>query len=518
MTNRDVERAHNVLKHLDSIKPILQLDFNYVKLVNERLTRSKPDHILLNYYDVLVADVMKIFPNQAAILTGLISIFQFHKPHVGLSVMVLDILTTLSILTTGSVTEKSKLLFQLYNINQMGLMEEAEHVNFMLRTSHCMKKLRLMGVLDLSAPDAKYIALDARVKYENNQITYAPGLYLADFTRWVQTSKECQTLFKFVKVLNRLVDSLLTLETRTNAVLSIMEAKKSYMANAPYVPPPEMFKSCMQTNASAFVVFRSQTCVSMSIPLLNLQTDEVYIKYDKVVPSPPTLYEISRAILKRNADICKANREPDLQCCGKNYLLTGYRRQLVHTSQRTASQIPFLRVDLPELEPATSYFVTIYTVNVKFRTVRVTTLNNPLLITAKKAKRKPSRGGSTRQGSVESKGSGSECDEEGEGAEDSVGFDDNSGHEDDGSSSDRGFQRGSSRRLQRHHHSGQDLAEEQVLPGMCILPSSLSVRAAEAFWKSTSQNKSSSCIVFTGTICPVEQVRLLPLQSTCLGR
>lgn len=515
--NCDGERAHSVLRHLDSIKPILQLDFNYVKLVNERLTRSKPDHILLNYYDVLVADVMKIFPNQTAILTGLIRIFQFQKPHVGLSVMVLDILTTLSLLTTGSITEKSKLLFQLYNINQTGLMDESEHINFMLRTSQCMKKLRLMGLLDLTAPDAKYIALDARVKYENNQIAYLPGLYLADFTRWIQTSKECQTLFKFVKVLNRLVDSLVTLESRTNAVLSIMEAKKSYMVEAPYVPSPQMFPCCKQTNASAFVVFRSQTCVCVSIPLLNLQTEEVYIKYEKVVHCPPTLYEISRAILKRNAEISKANRNPDLYCCDKSYLLTGYRRQLVQASQRGMSQVPFVRVDLPDLEPATSYFVTIYTSNVKFRTVRVTTLRDPTALLASPGKVSMRAGGNGNRrgggGEGESKGAASYEDEEGGGCgaeedeeHDSVGFE---GNDDDYEDSENEASAASSGRHKRGKggNSKHSHREEKVLPGVCILPSSMSVRAAEAFWKSTSRDKSSSCIVFTGTICPVDQVR-----------
>ena len=154
-------------------------------------------------YDVLVADVLKIFPNQATIMKNLILIYQFHKPHAGMSIMVLDVLTILCVLTTGSVTEKSKLLFAMYNINQTGLMDEMEHVNFILRITECMKKLKLMGVLDITAPDAKFIALEARVKHENNQITFVPGLYVADFTRWVQTSKECQTLFKFTKVLIR---------------------------------------------------------------------------------------------------------------------------------------------------------------------------------------------------------------------------------------------------------------------------------------------------------------------------
>lgn len=308
------DRAHALLKHLDWLKPILQLDFNYVKLVYERLTRTKPDHILLNYYDVTTAEVMKIFPNQTVIMKWLIEVFQFNKPNVGPSIMVLDVLTTLSILTTGSISEKCKLLFTMYNISQNGLMDEPEHYNFIMRCSFCMKKLKLMGTLDMTAPDAKYVALEARATHENNQIVFIPGLTVADFTRWVQTSNECQTLFKFVKVLNRLVDSMTALQNRADAVLAIMQSKLNFKPTATPVPALDTFPNIPLSPASVWVVFRSQTTVSVTLPLYDLGMTEIYIKYDKLVPLPSALYEIPRAILKRNADVHRAKRNPELHC------------------------------------------------------------------------------------------------------------------------------------------------------------------------------------------------------------
>jgi hypothetical protein len=299
-------RAHNLLKHLDWIKPILQLDFNYVKLVYERLTKSKPDHILLNYYDVPAADVAKIFPNQPSIVSWLVGVFQFNKPNCGKCVMVLDLLTTLSILTTGSITDKCKLLFTMYNINQTGLMDEGEHYNFIMRSSDCMKKLKFMGTLDMTSAEAKYVALEARVKHENNQITFIPGLYLPDFTRWVQTSKECQTLFRFVKVLNRLVDSMLALESRTNAVLHIMEAKHNYKLHAPNVPPLAAFPQCKASSVDVWLVFTNHACASVIIPLHRMGTTEVFVKCEKVVPLDSALYEVPRAILKRKKKVAAA--------------------------------------------------------------------------------------------------------------------------------------------------------------------------------------------------------------------
>jgi len=489
-TSIDARRAHDVLKHLDALKPVLQLDFNYVKLVYERLTKSKPAHILLNYYDVLVTDVLKIFPNQATIMKNLIQIYQFHKPHAGMSIMVLDVLTILCVLTTGSVTEKSKLLFAMYNINQTGLMDEMEHVNFILRITECMKKLKLMGVLDITAPDAKFIALEARVKHENNQITFVPGLYVADFTRWVQTSKECQTLFKFTKVLSRLVDSLHALENRANALLSIMEAKNEYEPDAYFVPPLDLFKQCVSTNASIYVVYRSQTQVSISIPLADLQESDVYIKLDKLVPCVHKRYEIPRSILKRNVDVWKANKAPELECCKKGILLTSYRSQYVDSSTRQRDQVPFQRVDVSNLEPSSVYYVTVYTRSVQYRTLKVHTMARSES-TAGTMKSRKNRGslnshGGSVEGKDEAEGKGEDSEEENADAEEATQH-----------SSAEGS-------LVKGLPPASTGAEPRVPHSVCILPASLSAQEAEAVCKRHGVGAAST-VVFTGTVCSIQQ-------------
>ena len=479
-------RAHDVLRHLDALKSVLQLDFNYVKLVYERLTKSKPAHILLNYYDVLVADVLKIFPNQTTIMQNLVDIFQFHKPQVGLSIMVLDVLTILCVLTTGSVTEKSKLLFAMYNINQTGLMDEMEHVNFILRITECMRKLKLMSLLDITAQDAKFIALEARVKHENNQITFVPGLYVADFTRWVQTSKECQTLFKFTKVLSRLVDSLHALENRSNALLSIMESKNEYEPNARFVPPLDLFKECQPSRASVFVVFRSQTQVSLTLPLWNLLESEVFIKIDKIVPCVHTRYEIPRSILKRNVAVWKANKAPELECCRKGVLLTSYRSQYVNSSQRQRDHIPFERVDLSALDAGSVYYITVYTSTVQYRTIKVHTQRAPTMAIAAAKHRRGLNNSAPDDASTEHKAEESEKDEE----------------EDE--------------ETEENSHASNSLMSKKVLSvsgndslqrvhSLTVLPACLTAQEAEAACKHQPLPEAST-VVFTGTVCSVLQV------------
>jgi len=480
----DASRAHDVLKHLDALKPVLQLDFNYVKLVYERLTKSKPAHILLNYYDVLVADVLKIFPNQTTIMQNLVVIFQLHKPHVGMSIMVLDVLTILCVLTTGSVTEKSKLLFAMYNINQTGLMDEMEHVNFILRITDCMRKLKLMSLLDITAQDAKFIALEARVKHENNQMTFVPGLYVADFTRWVQTSKECQTLFKFTKVLSRLVDSLHALENRSNALLGIMESKNEYEPNARFVPPLDMFKECQPTRASVYVVFRSQTQVSLSLPLLNLLESEIFIKLDKIIPCVHTRYEIPRSILKRNVAVWKANKVPDLECCRKGVLLTSYRSQYVNSSLRQRDHIPFERVDIFDLDAGSVYYITIYTSTVQFRTIKVHTQRAPTAAITT-AKHREINNTAPDDASAENKAEESEKYEE-----------------EDAESEENSHASNSVMSKKASSPPGKSNLRPHSLT---VLPACLSAQEAEAACKHQSLPDAST-VVFTGTVCSILQV------------
>ena len=495
---KDSLRAHSLLCHLDSLKPILLLDFNYVKLVYDRLTKSKPDHVLLNYYDVPAADVSKIFPNQSLVISWLINIFQFHKPHIGQSIIVLDILTTMTILTTGSISEKCKLLFSMYNINATGLMDESEHVNFILRTSNCMKKLKLMQTLDMTAPEAKYIALEARVIYENNQITFIPGLQVSDFIRWVQTSKETQTLFRFVKVMNRLVDSLTALEHRTNAVLNIMEIKKQYKLNASPVPPLDVYQAtCIKNDLPIWIVFRSSTSASFSLPLYDLTIREVFIKYDKIMPlSSNSIYEIPRPILKRNAEVNRANQNPQLHCCDKSFLLTSYLKIPINNpSQRSRHQVPYQRVDITGLEPGSSYYVTIYTPLTQYRTVKIT-MNNTI-------SRSKVASGRNKTGSLEAVSISAE-ERELVAGEDCIYASNESDEEDSCKDSTTSALHSPT----EHYHT----RTRELQSTLVILPACLSAKEAEgvcAQLQDTEHSVAARTIVFTGTVCPVHDVSIL---------
>jgi hypothetical protein len=392
----------------------------------------------------------------------------------------------------------------MYNINETGMMDETEHINFILRCSDCMKKLKLMGTLDMTAPEARYVALEARVKYESNRMTFLPVLYVADFTRWVQTSKECQTLFKFVKVLNRLVDSMVALEARSSAVLQIMREKEAYKESSCPVPALDVFTSCVLSPAPTWLVYRGHDTVSLTLPLHDMEITEVYVKYDKIVPLTSELYEIPRAILKRNAEVHRANcRNPLLHCCDKSYLLTSYTRVPVDPSRRRRHQIPYQRVDLTGLDPGSSYYITVYTSHVKFRTVQATTLDLPgswASIDESRRKSAMMLGKAQLEASAEAKG-------DAETASQDVDEDGDSGEDESLGSGRAGGP------PQKHKHA--DRLREKKTNVLTILPACLSVQEAEAVCAShcAAAGVERNNVIFTGTVCEADQVTLAFLGS-----
>jgi hypothetical protein len=299
-------------------------------------------------------------------------------------------------------------------------------------------------------------------------------------------------LFKFVKVLNRLVDSMTALQNRADAVLAIMQSKLNFKPTATPVPALDTFPNIPLSPASVWVVFRSQTTVSVTLPLYDLGLTEIYIKYDKLVPLPSALYEIPRAILKRNADVHRAKRIPELHCCEKHYLLTSYTKVSLDPTRRSRHQVPYQRIDLTDLDADSTYYVTLYTGVVKFRTVLVLTLPQPTASCANSDTTKRKRGALTgAEGALESKDGGSDK----ESAGDEV---------DEGGSEEDSFAKA------EHHGHSHTAAEKPCNKSvLAILPASLSVRDAEAAWADHCSGSASGerrTLIYTGAVCDSDQV------------
>lgn len=440
------ELAHNVLKHIDSLKPLLLMTLDYVEYLYEIINQQKPPHITLNYYDILVNDLLQKVGSidKSKAFDGIINKLQFMKPLIGQSIMFLDFITIICILSRGSIDQKARFLFKCYNFNETGLMEEVEHYNFIMRTCSCLKKIHILGSIDITSDIARYIAMEARTTYDNNEIKFMHGLRVENFMEWVYNNKECNVLFRMQEILHRLIDNLIVLESRVNGLVDIMEIKKAYKYDCIPVPNPEAITNLVvRSDIPIFITHRNRNIVSLCIPWRYIDHDiqEVYIKYDKILPYRQKHYSIVDYIIDRNRSQYEYNNNPLLSCCEKQIILTSYQRLMLHLSKRhTKYNIPLQRIDIRHLDESSIYNITVYTDYTQYRTVQVRTL---------------------------------------------MGINDN--HRTD------------------NYKEEQILLDRDII-SVSILPACMSTIDADMFVKATTDIASSDMIVFTGSVVPIQQV------------
>jgi len=376
------EPAHNVLKHIDSLKPLLSLPLDYVEFLYEIINQQKPPHITLNYYDILVNELLHKVGSidKSKAFKGIINKLQFIKPLVGVSIIFLDFITILCILSHGSIDQKASFLFKCYNFNETGLMDELEHYNFIMRTCSCLKKIHILGSIDITSDIARYMAMEARTTYNNNEIKFIHGLREEHFTEWVYSNKECNALFRIQQILYRLIDNLIVLESRVNGLVEIMEMKKAYKYDCIPVPNPEAIASLMfRSDIPILITHRNRNIVSLCIPWQYIDIDndihEIYIRYDKIFPYQQRHYSIVDYIVDRNRSQHEYNSNPLLSCCEKKIILTSYQRIMLPLSKKNIKfNIPIQRIDIRHLDESSIYNITVYTDTTQYRTIQVRTL------------------------------------------------------------------------------------------------------------------------------------------------
>jgi hypothetical protein len=202
-----------------------------------------------------------------------------------------------------------------------------------------------------------------------------------------------------------------------------------------------------------------------------------------------------------------------LHCCAKSYVLTSYMRVEIATTplQRCREGVLFVRIDLPNLDSGSNYFVSLYTPSTRYRTVQVQTLRAPATITASavtpaaKAKERRVGGGSPSHRRADHAGGDDEGSlNEGEGEESSFGSDDSGGHQ----------------RKRKRKKRVDDVLKDQhdvACGGLCVLPATLTASNAEKYVKHIIPRTvegdfpeliNPSLVVFTGSVVPIEEVSI----------
>ena len=365
----------SLLEYLDFLKPLLlssnELIPFAVKTFEDLQARVRePDPPLrLETFELSVGNVRKFFPSAEPSIERVIQLLSYRKPILGQYIYLLDVLTVLVIVFRGPLEEKARWLFGWYNLSKTGVMTEVEHVILIKRVSDCLFRIKAIGRIDVTEEDANQIALEARVYKTVGggstglQLKYLPGLTFDDFFRWTRESPESAVLVKFVRVQDRLVDALLALRSRIDAVGSIVEEMRLHREHAIHVPKMDMFPDLREHGSPLRIAFRASRSVTVLISAhgMDLGTSEAYVQCRKSRPVPDPLYSIPDSTMQRK--IARGQRAivsglP--MCCEREYSLTSY----VRVPLRRAGVLrggPLLRVDIAPLDPDSHYSFTVYT-------------------------------------------------------------------------------------------------------------------------------------------------------------
>lgn len=230
--------------------------------------------------------------------------------------------------------QKALFLFQLFNINQSGLMIEEEHNNFMLTVVQIFRKMKLISSLDWSENDLQFYAIQARSFYHSttNEMNYIPGLSAKDFLRWLVTSSECRAISKAFEVLNKLAAALLSLKLKATAIADFLTEKERFFCSRSD-PAPRVPDHSSRTTSIIYPIGRQHSSVSICYRKHTSTLTEVFIRIDKHV----------KKVIENS------------QTNSKSYSLTCYQRHSV------SSYGAMERLDVGGLSPSSLYKLTVYT-------------------------------------------------------------------------------------------------------------------------------------------------------------
>lgn len=262
-------------------------------------------------------------------------------------VLLLDCITVFVLFSNESYDHKIEVLFNCYNCDKSGQMNEMELHLFIYRLSVCLQKLHLLGAIDITYEDAGNIAFLARNSLKTaNSIETKVCLSMQDFRNWILSSKEASYVFKFFTILNKLPEQLLEYKVKienldiisklqysnNNCSFPILPSRSYFndKLKLKSTPPIRVYTSCMKS----YFVIDSEDLPSDSIIYYRLMKFQV----------------IENQIVKK---------------------LTYNKFQL--NSYQSFKGIS--RVDISNLDPNSKYSIEMYSSSCKWKCVRFKTLD-----------------------------------------------------------------------------------------------------------------------------------------------
>jgi hypothetical protein len=379
------KNAHAVLGHLDLLKPVMTLDLSILETHIETILSYLPSNVTLEFWTVSPPTLVHYFPFYSEVFDPIVELLAFKRVDNLKLISVLDLITTLTIFMFGEWNRKSKILFQLYNLNKTGLMEEEELYILIKHVSNCFKKLKLVGILDIEDHDAKFFALNARIRQDGSGRSYfIPGLYYDDFHVWTTTAEECKSLFAFFRVLNRLCEMLITLTNRSKRMLDIV----SDMYEGRYDPVPEVVENAnLLVSDEVALSYRTKSSIFLLINSKSIKGQRICISIAKEVYLD-TLYDIDSSIIDRNRSAYDETQAPGIKCCDKYYKKT--KVVVFPVARKEVTGQLFTLMEVTGLDPSSMYELSVYSDDCSFHKCRVQTITNKPFSTSRKVTILPS--------------------------------------------------------------------------------------------------------------------------------
>lgn len=373
--DKDSILAHSLLSVLDNLRPSMEITTKYLVEVSNIIEGALPVDMSLEFWCIGSNIVHKHLQLPQEQISYLLRLHAFVDNLNESKVNVLDLITSICIVSNGTWREKAKLLFRWYNMSGSGLLDEEEHFLLIRGVARCFKKLKFIGALDVTDKEAKYMAVKARVQVDQNgKGNFLPGLYYDDFVNWLETSEHCKIIFDFSAALFRLMDVLQALDCKSSNLLNTMNALSPTRND-------DLPAACFDPNIKKtildeiFVTSFSDTSVSLAfINERSLDKFQMYLKVDKLIFHESGLSDLPASIINRNFSLYKERINPDL-CSFRTYHKESFIK-LYRFPENDKNSAQFLRIDLNNLNPGTHYELTVFDMHHEFRKVRVRTLLN----------------------------------------------------------------------------------------------------------------------------------------------
>ena len=383
-TTPEYLKNNTFLKFLDFLLPILRLELNIVKdaliIFDLKVQSRKQYGDTLHLASGTIDEMLKFFPNKEDAMKPLLSkLSSFPFGADKRTVQFLDVLIILTLLTRGPLREKAKLLYSYFALAEPEGMLEYEHAGLINKVGSCLRKINAIRPMDISADDARYLADLARRNEEDG--TYHRSLNFSNFYHWITNSSETSPAYQFIRLFNRLLHITRSLDAKADAIASIVHDVTCKPDKTIGVPKFNRSNLIIQEHIPR-IIFCTCHSVSFVLPTAEAFLSNVYAFVEKVQIAPNPLYEYTHKGTTKKNEAAATN-----ECCVKTYRVPSHQK--VYTpafphercSKRNRVYCPSFQVTVSNLIPSTEYYITLYTWQIRFPSIRVTTPNMPPLLT-----------------------------------------------------------------------------------------------------------------------------------------